>query len=304
MERLMILRNFIITLPSIIYHSTLSAISKKKHGTKDNIIFNQTETDNLLLLVHGYHGHPCNFNPLINNMCSTKPNLKNEWNIVAINLNQYENYTENTVQNEANIVLDYIRNCKKTNIVLVGLSKGGLVCTTAYSIDPNLITKVITISSPLRGTRSCDLYLPKILDLINGNLDYVRNDLGFGSSTSCNTLNILANVNDCHNKIYHIVPTYDHMIYPEDAAKYPFTKPENVYTYYSLAYSHNGIPFNKEIADVITKWLKFDQETYDESKPVSLSSLSSMSSSSSSSSSSTLSYSSSSSSSFSQSSSL
>jgi hypothetical protein len=250
----MILRNFIVTLPSIIYHGTLSLVSKFRHDSKKDIIFNTVDSNNLILLVHGYHGHPCNFTPLINNLCIDS-NIKDNWNIIAVNLNQFEKYEDNTVQNEASYILQYIQNCNFENIILIGLSKGGLVCATAYAMNSMKIKKVITICSPLKGTRSCDLYLPKILDIINGNLDSVRNDLGFCSSTSSNTLNLLADTEVNYKNIFHIVPTYDHMIYPSTAALYPFVPNDNVFIYTGTMYSHIGVPFNKEIANVIIKWI-------------------------------------------------
>lgn len=275
MERILILRNFLLTLPSIIYHGSKSLIEKFKHNKKDDIVYNTVETENLILLIHGYHGHPCNFNPLVNNLMniSSQSNVQDysdlltNWNIRAVNLNQFNNYDENTVQNEARLVLNYLEVTAFKNVILIGLSKGGLVCSCAYGQhDPekHCIKKVITISSPLNGTRSCDLYLPKILDYINGNLDSVRNDLGYSSSTSSNTLNALlngSNINkDC---IYHIVPEYDHMIYPSDSAMYSFVKEDNIFRYTKTTYSHIGIPFNLEIAEKIFNWIIESKVTED-----------------------------------------
>lgn len=259
MERIVIFRNFLLTLPSIIYHGSRSLIEKFKHHQKDDIIYNAVETNNLILFVHGYHGHPCNFNPLVNNLIMLNHALLESWNIRAVNLNQFTNYEDNTVKNEAMLILNYLEVTEFKNVILIGLSKGGLVCTHAYSIhDPvkHFIKKIITMSSPLNGTRSCDLYLPKILDYVNGNLDSVRDDLGYSSSTSCNTLNtLLTNHNINKDCIYHIVPEYDHLIYPSSTAMYSFVKADNIFTHTKISYSHIGIPFNLEIAAQINLWI-------------------------------------------------
>jgi len=252
-ERTIILKNFILTLPSILYHGTKSLIEKYKHNKKEDIIFNETDTKNLILLVHGYHGHPCNFIPLIDNIINIDSNIKLVWNVRAISLNKFDDYNDNTVDNEAKLLLNYLETNDFDNVVLVGLSKGGFVCTRAYSYDNSKINKIITISSPLCGTRSCDLFLPKILDYVNGNMDLVRNDLGYKSSISSDTLNILATKNT--DNIYHIVPKYDHMIYPTETAAYDFVKEKNILRYNSIKYSHIGIPFNKDIASTIIEWI-------------------------------------------------
>jgi len=255
-ERIMILRNFILTLPSILYHGTKSLIQKFKSNNKNDIIFNEVNTENLILLVHGYHGHPCNFTPLINNLVEIDPKINDVWNIRAVNLNQFDNYDNNTVENEAQLIQNYLELTEFSNVILIGLSKGGLVCAKIYANTNLNVKKLITISSPLVGTRACDLFLPKILDCINGNLDTVRKDLGYKSSVSCNTLNALMESNDCDkNNIYHIVPQYDHLIFPSSTAMYDFVKEENIMRYNNVNYSHIGMPFNKEIAVSINKWI-------------------------------------------------
>lgn len=254
MERIMIFRNFLITMPSIIYHGILSMMQKFKYDEKEDIIFNSINTNNLILFVHGYHGHPCNFFPLVRNIFELDPSIKNEWNIRAISLNKFDDYKDNTVTKEAQLIEDYLENNKYDKVILIGLSKGGLVCTTVYASSKSNIQKVITIASPLMGTKSCDLFLPKILDSISGNLDYVRNDLCYYSSTSSNTLDILIEKKDAH--IFHIVPKYDHMIYPSSTAMYSFVSEGNVFRCDDAFYSHIGVPYNKKIAASIVDWIK------------------------------------------------
>jgi len=256
MERIYILRNFILTLPSIVYHGAINIYLKFSHDKKDNLIFNEVDTKNLILLVHGFHGHPCNFVPLVNNMITHDTSIKNKWNIIAINLNQFDNYRDNTVNNEANIVINFLENSAYDNVILVGLSKGGLVCTTVYSMNIKKIIKVITLSSPLMGTKSCDLFLPKTLDVLGGNNDNIRHDLNYLSSTSLTTLNTLVSNNLNCNNIYHVIPKYDHMIYPSSSAKYDFAKKENVYEYDTYFSSHIGVTFDKKISIKMIEWIK------------------------------------------------
>ncbi len=255
-DGILILRNLILTLPSIIYHGSVSIVERFRHNSAEDIIFNVTDTNNLILLIHGYHGLPCNFVPLIDNILSINTNIKNQWNIVAVSLNKFKDYGQNTIENETDIILKYLNdNSKYDNVILIGLSKGGLVCSNVYTKYSDKINRVITISSPLKGTKSCDIFVPKFLDKICGNLDNMRQDLGYESDISLDICHKIFECPDSNLKFYHIVTKYDHMVYPSHSSQYDLTIEKNIYRYDGMIYSHVGLPFSKKIAQQIVNWI-------------------------------------------------
>jgi pimeloyl-ACP methyl ester carboxylesterase len=127
-------------------------------------------------------------------------------------------------------------------IILIGLSKGGVVgARYAMTVQDERIKKVITISSPLRGT-----WITKVLSKNS----VIHKELGYGSELVRN----MNNVEKFPVSIYHIVPRWDHLIIPTRSAAYSSTDPNNIY-YYTGFYNHMGITHSVDVANAITKWL-------------------------------------------------
>ena len=123
------------------------------------------------------------------------------------------------------------------HIILIGVSKGG--CTAVqYGLKyPAKIKRIITISSPLNGTKVANYHLL---------CDVTRKELGYNSTLAFNYQQLTYSPD-----IYSIVPTYDHIIIPASAAAYPQSKQ---YIYKGF-YSHVGILYAPEVLHQIIEWI-------------------------------------------------
>jgi len=128
-----------------------------------------------------------------------------------------------------------------TKIIIVGLSKGGLVALKYItSFDDPRIKKIITISSPLQGTQIASIFPHHSL---------IYKELSFNNGLITELLSKPIKI-----PLYHIVPQWDHIIIPGTAARHPRTPDENVYIYKGYN-GHIGITHSLEVAAVINQWL-------------------------------------------------
>lgn len=194
---------------------------------------------NVVVFIHGRNGHYNDFKYLINNINSLNQ-LTDLYILRTVDLGNtgYTSIDEDvfTLQNKLNIY----NNC---NITLVGHSKGGVI-GLRYMTKKNdaRIKKIITISSPLKGTLSASLFPLS---------SPVRTALGFNNKISQEIENDIVDF----NSIYHIVPTWDHLIIPTSSAKYNNTPESNIY-YYKDSYSHGTLQYSLEIAQVISDFVR------------------------------------------------
>ena len=241
--------HFTVTCPSEFFHALLKKYYVYALPQKD---IKSTINKNVVVFVHGRNGSPVDFKPLIDNIKAKSEIIEgNEDTILlensdvcalrTINLgNTAYTSVEQDIESLKLQLLAY-HNC---NITLVGLSKEGLVVMGYASLknDPR-IKKVITISSPLKGTYISHLF-PQT--------SVVRQSLGFGSIIS---RDIEAAKKSLTIPIYHVVPTWDWLIVPTESAYYNDTPASNIYKYEGFYYSHSGITFCPEVADSIIKWI-------------------------------------------------
>jgi triacylglycerol esterase/lipase EstA (alpha/beta hydrolase family) len=226
--------HMLMTFPSFIYHG-LSNYYNRVTAEPFNEDICKLKNKKVIVFVHGRGGHFTNFNSLINRLKL----FLIEHHMIALDMGDthYSSIDEET--NKLHNFLSQMENCK---ITLVGLSKGGLVVMryiTQHS-DPR-IQNVITIASPLYGTLIASCF---------PNSSIVYKELSLMNPLVSNI--IRSNVS-CDN-IYHIVPNYDHLIIPKQAAYYTFTPNENLYFYLGY-HNHIGIQHDKKVADVIAHWL-------------------------------------------------
>lgn len=233
--------NLIITLPSLLYHGSRNIYFKwttketkywgpqvelsALYGTRTNLT--------LLVLIHGRNGHYTNFDPLIDAL--TLPNRQRHL-ILPIDLGSNSRLS---IFDEVQIVrrqlLPYMTTL--SNIVLIGLSKGGLTAVQYQFTYPSKIQKVITISSPLQGTKVAKYHPTCQLS---------RNELGYQSP-------FIVNLNSQVNRsiLYSIVPTCDHIIIPTSSA---YLKGSTFYVYRGL-YSHSGILYSPDVISKVLSWI-------------------------------------------------
>lgn len=221
-----------ITLPSTIYHSCYDMYYRV---TSQPLILDNVKNKKVVIFVHGRGGHYSNFTPIIEQL---EEKLQGEYYLFPIDLG--DNSDTSVDEDVFNLQhwLDYYQDCE---ITLVGLSKGGVVILRyATTIKDTRIKKLITISSPIRGTKMTEL-LP--IDSIT------HRELGFKSKLSKDLAGANINV-----PLYHIVPKWDHIIYPTSSARHTKTPRKNIYKYKGI-YSHTGIIYDQDVINRIADWI-------------------------------------------------
>lgn len=126
-----------------------------------------------------------------------------------------------------------------SNIILLGLSRGGLVAVqyvSKYPDDNACISKVITVAAPLRGTRIAQ-FIP--FDC-SAKRDMCIND----SNLACPPI-----------PIYHIGIVYDMVVYPITTCFLDETPNDRRYIYTGV-YGHHSILCAPEIQTKIIEWVQ------------------------------------------------
>lgn len=228
---LIVVVHLLMTLPSAIYHGCINLYN---YFMSDPLSNKPLRNENLIVLVPGRGGVYTQFLPLIHNIKKGKVEHK----IRMVNIGNTKNTSIDTDVDRLKSELEIYPDCK---IILVGLSKGGVVVSRyVTTIEDNRIKKIITISSPLRGTKIASLLPEKSI---------TRKELQYGSEFVKNMM-----VSEFPVPMYHIVPLWDHLIIPTKSAAYPFSDSRNIH-YYNGFYSHFGITHSIEVADAIIKWI-------------------------------------------------
>lgn len=230
--------HFAVTSPSNIYHTLMDRYNRYITKKYDN---SPLQNKNVIIFVHGRNGHHADMLPLINNLNDISQKSNNEkYYLRMVNLGPTaDTLIEEDVCTLKNALETYI-NC---NIILVGLSKGGVTVSTYFLImNDERIKGAITISSPVMGTEVANAFER------NSNVNK-----GLGRN---NTLALSMNEKAKNKSIYHIVPTWDHLIIPSHAAYYPNTHDDNIYYYTKMSYGHSGICYDPDVAKKIEEWIK------------------------------------------------
>lgn len=249
-----ILTNSIVTIPSLIYHTVwnkyrahINAHQVSGYSYSSNVLQNV----HIIMFIHGRNGSPSDFDPLIENIkkhsllsCTNNIIVNNDITYIleTVDLGETANSSIDDDSEILKLKLKFYQDCQ---ITLVGLSKGGL-CAMRYATKENdpRIKKVITLSSPVKGTMTASLFPSN---------SSIYQNLGYQSP-------IIKQIdNDRKLKcidIYHVVPKWDQLIIPSDAAKYDDVDESKIYYYNGCAYSHSGIQYSEDVCLAIMGWLQ------------------------------------------------
>lgn len=219
--------NATLTSPSILYHSLydmrLRSISPPRHN------YLPPNKHDIILCLHGRGGHPSDFQYLIDKL---EPETNAKFLAFHIkNSNTLISEDVEAIKLNLKPLMDQIK-----SITILGLSKGGLTAIK-FALDCDLVTKIITISSPLNGTCIANNY-PFCAN--------TRKELAYNSESTQRLKE-----ESKHLNIYSIVPKYDHMIIPTESSYYPHSK---IY-FYNGYYSHAGILYAPQVIDKIKEWI-------------------------------------------------
>lgn len=225
--------HIIITLPSIVYHGIIHTYNRLMVGSSE--IFIKNSESKTLVFLHGKGGDPCNFDFIVRYLLSK---IGTKYNIYVPYLGDTNT---SSIDEDANTLLNKLNNrcISLDNLILIGLSKGGLIASY-FAANYHSVDKIITISSPMMGTKMADLHWDK----------KVRDALGFMNNSAVELSQKVIT-----NQYYHIVPTYDHVITPIESSYYITTPPENIY-YYEGLHSHIGVTHSPDICDKILSWIQ------------------------------------------------
>jgi len=206
------------------------------------------DSQNVIMFVHGRNGHSADFKPLIDNI---KQLTNSVYNPITINNTSYHLASVNlkntgyaSIDEDVDKLKEELMSYNNCSITLVGLSKGGITIMRYLTTqNDQRIKKVITISSPIKGT-----YI--------GNL-FPESSVVFQGLSHDNKISqeIIVAKNKLNVPIHHIVPTWDHLIIPASNAAYDDTPEENIFRYDGMWYGHVGICENGDVAKAIIKWL-------------------------------------------------
>jgi len=197
------------------------------------LIFNKSHFNKLILFIHGRGGSASCFK-----MMSTKMLEKKEfkdWNMVAIQSQK------TSLADQEKFVSSWIEKSGYDEIVIVGLSKGGLLGIN-LALNHESIKKVITICSPLHGTIAANYFLSK------KNKEY--NDLKYCSALHDDLEREISNKDV---EIFHFIPRKDYFIYPNSSSFYEKTSPLKIFEVNS---DHIGLPFNEKVCEKVSEWIQ------------------------------------------------
>jgi triacylglycerol esterase/lipase EstA (alpha/beta hydrolase family) len=237
-----ILSHLLVTLPSIVYHGLINEYNRI---TALPLVNEQTYNNNIVIFVHGRGGHHSNFTPLIENIdlinmddMDSFLSSKCKFFMRTVDLGDT---TDTSIDDDVAKLQECLNIYRECRIILVGLSKGGVVIMRYITtIDDTRIQKIITISSPLHGTYATTLL----------------SDDSITNKELCYKSQITQDIakSNISIPIFHVAPMWDHLIIPTNSAIYSTTDQNNIY-YYSGLYSHTGIIHDMDIAYIILHWI-------------------------------------------------
>lgn len=226
---LVALLHLFVTFPSFIFHGIRNMYYR---SVFNNLTVVPLKNEDVVIFVHGRGGHFTDFTHLIRNLSGLTDKF-----LRVVDLG---NTHETSVDEDTYKLKERLEKYQGCNITLVGLSKGGLVIMRYITIFNDIrIKKAITISAPLMGTKVTPFAFS----------DITHKELGYGSE-------LTREIASCKKRvpIYHVVPTWDHMIIPSTSAAYIDTDPKNIYIYKGYN-SHSGILNSSDVALAIAVWL-------------------------------------------------
>ncbi len=221
--------HLLISLPSFTKMSIedFSDFPRKTYSACSPV--SNTASDAVIVFVHGRNSNSEQFKKVIQYLerQSEESNLSNfttlnskKYHLIPINLGP----TAYTTFIEDADTLTSILQAITQPIILIGVSKGGVICMEFASRNDERIKAVVTISSPLKGTLATFPfeYLPESYNVVANEFKY-RGDV----------------VTKLQNKvekgykgsIFHVVPTYDHLIVPSSSSYYESTPSSCIYEY-------------------------------------------------------------------------
>src|SRR5437868_3172429 len=232
MEIIQSFNNFIETSYNIVENAN-KIIFNKLHKNKEILNYTNHSTT-LIIYIHGKGGSPQESQLLYNHLPKNINFYAPFLNTANTSIEDDSTFLFNKINDKFNIL--YL-----TNIILIGYSKGGTIAlyfANQYHNKCN-ISKIITISSPLNGTK-----LSSFSDQTN-----IKNELKYDNELLQNLIYLSKNN---HLKIYNIVLIKDFVVLPITSQYLTYAK--DVY-FINDNVSHYGIMYYDNTIKQILLWL-------------------------------------------------
>lgn len=239
-----ILFKFLITSPCMLYHCLILFFYSLKYKNKKILCKNNVSEENLILLIHGNNSSIHEMVPLADNLLEHN-HIKNNYNVILLKVYYGNFFKYSTIDEEMYIIKNFLSSTKYKNVILIGYSKGGLTCLNTLVNIPSLIKKVITINSPVQGTRTANIFLPNLSKKF---ID-TKNELGENSKRTMRLKSVMLNYSE---RVFHIISKNEFMIYPHTNGFYDYS---NYFLIENWYYSHIGFMFNKKIIPAIIQFI-------------------------------------------------
>ena len=197
--------------PSCFWHGVINIyrrLTSTKLSTPSSV---QLEKKKMIVFVHGRGGHHTNFVSLITNLKEREQVIDYGYVLIDLGWN-----ASSSIDDDVSRLSQELQRFSDCKITLIGVSKGGLVCTRYITTQKDSrIRRVITISSPLRGTQAT---------MFLSSNSITDKELCYHSHLT----ETVAQANK-PVPVYHIVPRWDHVIIPTSSAQYDDTPSNNIY---------------------------------------------------------------------------
>lgn len=251
----------LMTFMQSMYHLVVTTPSFSKLGLDDFYEFprktysvsspaSNPDADIVIVFVHGRNSNNRQFKRVIEHLenqserdlqSSSVTMSAKKYQLLTVDLGQTA-YT--TFKEDADTLASIIQSIT-IPIMLIGVSKGGVTCMELASRGDDRIKSVLTISSPLKGTKAV---LP---------FEYLPESYGVVASEFKYEGNVIRDIQNRVQKtykgdIFHVVPSYDHLIIPTSSAYYETTPKDNIYQYNGYD-NHCLIQSNPEVLEFIKK---------------------------------------------------
>src|SRR5690606_21539807 len=142
--------NSFITCPSLIYH-TLYNKYRSHIDIDSNIDINVgSDEDIIVMFVHGRNGSRSDFDPLIENIRkyteSNTQRIELDDSFYILETVDLGPTAHSSIDDDSNVLKQKLKDYQNSSIILVGLSKGGVVAMRYATVEnDSRIKKVITI---------------------------------------------------------------------------------------------------------------------------------------------------------------
>ena len=232
-----LLFHFLLTLPTTIRDFIYFQSNKYFRNNELNI---NPNARHIIVLVHGRNSCPVQFVDIQEKLLTT---IDSQTTLFPVWMKNGSSSIQTDGQSLYDQLSDYFGRQTHRDLTIIGISKGGVTACYASTVsDPIFsVKKIITLSSPLRGTLLAEWSFCSV----------TRQELSYQSDF---VVDLEKEVKNKNVKIYPIVPQWDHLIIPIEASFYNHIPSTMIFKYKGWA-GHIGIQYDPVVINQINRWI-------------------------------------------------